>query len=170
MSGRTFYLSERTSGSHLVQSPAQRKVNYSRLFRAVFSWVLRISKGGGVAAFQGNLFSEWKKIPLMFKWNFPYFSLCMLPFVLLLGTTKRNLSLLCLVSPHQVFIQINQIPLSLLLFGLNKHSSLSLSLWNRCSGPLKIWVTLYWTLSMSLLQWGAQNCTQYFRCGLTFAE
>uniref|UniRef100_A0A8C6Z4W4 C2H2-type domain-containing protein n=1 Tax=Nothoprocta perdicaria TaxID=30464 RepID=A0A8C6Z4W4_NOTPE len=39
--------------------------------------------------------------------------------------------------------------------------------------PLIISVSLCWTLSRSstsLLYWGAQNCTQYSRCGLSRAE
>lgn len=34
--------------------------------------------------------SQWKKYFLKFKWNFLYFSLCSLPFILSLGTTAKR--------------------------------------------------------------------------------
>lgn len=43
----------------------------------------------------------------MFKQNCLYFSLCLLPLVLSLGTTKKSGSVF---SPHQVFIHTQKIP------------------------------------------------------------
>jgi len=61
-------------------------------------------------------------------------------------------------------------PPSLLFFRLNSSKSPSLSLCRRCSSSLVIFIAVYWILSLrslSFLNWGTQNWTQYFRGGLT---
>lgn len=50
---------------------------------------------------------------------------------------------------------------------MNKPSSCSLPSQKRCTCPLNIFVAFLWThikRSTSLLRWGAQACTQCFRC------
>ena len=67
-------------------------------------------------------------------------------------------------SPYQVFLNISKIPLSPLFSRLNKTLSCSLYSYVRCSSPLIIFMPLCWTcssISMSLLYWGAQGCTQH---------
>ena len=54
-------------------------------------------------------------------------------------------------------------PLSLLFSRWNRPSSLSLSLYEKCSSLLIIFVALCWScssMSVSLLHWGAQNWTE----------
>jgi len=73
----------------------------------------------------------------------------------------------------QVFIHIYKIPPSLLLPRVKNTDSLSLSPFERCSNPLIILVALHWTLSsmsISFLDWGAKNWTQYSKCCLSNAE
>ena len=112
------------------------------------------------------------KVFSYFKWNFLYFNLCLLPFLLSLNTTEKSLAPSSLL-PEQVFIHMDKIPPIHFCFWLNSLSSLSLSLYDGCSNPLIIFIALQWTFSsmpMSLLYWGAQDWTQYSRCGLTSAE
>jgi len=64
-------------------------------------------------------------------------------------------------------------PMSLLFSRLNNPSSFSHSPKGLCSRPLTSFVALLWTCSrasMSFLQRGAQNWTQYLRCSLTSTE
>lgn len=71
--------------------------------------------------------------------------------------------------PHQVLIHIDKVSLSVLFPRLNNPSSISLSLYIRCSNPLIFFMALCWTpsnMSMSLLFWLAQHWTQDFRCFL----
>lgn len=58
----------------------------------------------------------------MFKWNFPYFSLCPLHLVIFLDTTKRNVAP-SFSLPHQVLICIDKVHGNLLLSRLNSPSS-----------------------------------------------
>jgi len=68
------------------------------------------------------------------------------------------------VSPFQVFMVTDDIPLSLLLFRLNRPSPPGLSSQERCSRPF---TTLLSCMSTSLLRRGAQNWSQYSRCSHT---
>ena len=59
---------------------------------------------------------------------------------------------------------MDKIPLNLLFSRLNSPTSLSLSLYVRCSDTRTIFVALHWThssMSMSLLYWGAQHQMQH---------
>ena len=78
------------------------------------------------------------------------------------------------ISCCQSFLKVWQpIALSLLFPWLNNPRSLSLSSYGRCSRlPVKS-VALHWALSsssLSFLNWGAENWTEYSGCGLTSAE
>lgn len=73
----------------------------------------------------------------------------------------------------QVLIFIDENTLSLLCCRLDRPSSLILFLLQRCFRPLIILVAFFWALfsiSISLLYWGAQNQTQQSICGLGNAE
>ena len=88
---------EGTSVGHLVQSPCQSRVTYSRLHRILSRWVLNVSREGDSTTSLGSLFQcsvtlRGKKFFLMFSWNFLCFSLCLLPLVLSLGTTEKSLA------------------------------------------------------------------------------
>lgn len=66
-----------------------------------------------------------KKCLLRLKWNFPYFSLCLLPLILPILSALRGVWLHFLYVPqHQVFVHLNKIPLSFLLLRLANLSSL----------------------------------------------
>ena len=87
---------EGTSGDHRVQSLLKQSP-YSRSRRQVSRQVLNISREGNFTTPLGSLFQcsatlTVKKFILMFKWNFLCSSLCSLPLVLLLGTTKKSLA------------------------------------------------------------------------------
>ena len=90
------------------------------------------------------------------------FNLCPYPLVLSLGTTEKSLALPSVLSPHQILIHIGEIPLSLLFSRLNHPSSLSFSLYERCSNPLMIFVALGWTCSSKSvsLELGRKDCTE----------
>ena len=126
----------------------------------------------------------------MFSQSLPCFSLCPLPLVMSLDTAGKSLAL-CSLHPrflcvyiyiyiyrHTLYIYIYictlvRCPLSLLFSSLHTPSSLSLSLYERCSSPFIIFVGLLWTLSSMPtphLYRGAQNWTQYSKCGFTSAE
>lgn len=85
--------------------PVQSRVIYSRLLRAVSSWVLIISEGGDSKICLPSLLqylyhpSPVKPFFLLFTCSFLYVSLCMLPLVLLLGATKKSLAPSSLLSP-----------------------------------------------------------------------
>ena len=88
---------EGTSRLHLVQSPYSEQVTKSTLPMTMFSWVLNISKSGDSTTSLGSLFQclttlTVKKVFLMFKFNFTYFSLCPLLLLLSLVTTERRLT------------------------------------------------------------------------------
>lgn len=70
----------------------------------------------------------------MFKWNFPYFYLCLLPLVFSLSTAEKSLPLSFSLL-HQLFINIDKIPMSLLFQRLNSPGSLTLSSYERCVNP-----------------------------------
>lgn len=61
----------------------------------------------------------------MFKWDFPYFSLCPLHLVIFLDITERNVAPSSSL-PHQVLIHIDKAHGNLLLSRLNSPSSASL--------------------------------------------
>jgi len=67
-----------------------------------------------MASEEGDL--TWKKCFLMFGGNVLCVLLCPLPLVLSLGATEKSLA----PSSLQVFIYIDEIPLSLLFSTLNK--------------------------------------------------
>ena len=86
-----------------------------------------------------------------------YFRLCLLPLVVSLGTTEKNLSLLPSVRYFKTWIGS---PLSLLFSRLKSQCALSLSSYESCFEPLITFVALCWSYSsmlMSLLHWGAQH-------------
>lgn len=81
-----------------LQTSVQNRVNYRKFFRASFSWVLNISKGGDSASTACTVWathcsiwshSQWKMFFLIFEWNFLYFSVCPLPLTLSLGANSK---------------------------------------------------------------------------------
>jgi len=100
---------ERTSGDHLV--PAHRRVEYSRLLKALSRHVLSISKDGDSIAFLGNLFEylttlkekKMKNKISVFKQNLLYLSLYPLPLVLPLDITERILTLSALLPTSDIY-------------------------------------------------------------------
>lgn len=91
-----------TSGDCLVQASAQSRVHDSRLLKALPSRVLNISKNGYSTASLGNLFLcviilivNTFFFFLIFKWNFLWFSLCLLPLICL-WAPQRRVCLCCL--------------------------------------------------------------------------
>jgi len=88
---------------------------------------------------------------LMFGGNLLCFILCLLTLVLSLGTTEKSLAASSLCSPFRYLYTLMRSHQSLLFSRFNSPSSLSLSLSERCSSALIIFVALCWTLSsMSL--------------------
>jgi len=88
---------EGTSVDHPVQPTCQSSITQSRLHRTLSRQGLNISREGDSTAslgslFQGSVTLRGKKFFLMFRRNFPRFSLCPLPLVLSLGTTKKSLA------------------------------------------------------------------------------
>jgi len=79
---------------------------------------------------------------LVFRCIFLYFGLCPLPLVLSVGTTERSLALSSLHFPFKHLQALISFPQSLLFSSLNSPRCLSLSLYQRCSRPLVIFVTL----------------------------
>jgi len=82
---------------HLVQTPCQSRVTYSRLHRILSRWVLNISREGDSTISlgslgQGSVTLREKKFFLMFRRNLLCLSLCPLPLVLSLGTTEKSLA------------------------------------------------------------------------------
>lgn len=74
-----------------------------------------------------------------------------------------------LTHTHQMFIHIDKIPPSLLNSRLNRHSSLSLSLYDKCSNSLIIPMVLHWTcysISTCHFYWGVQTWTSHSSCWL----
>jgi len=151
-------------------TPAQGRLTYSRLLSTVSRQGLNISRGGESTTSLGRLCQLLITLTvimffLMFKWNFLHLNLCPWRLVLSLGTTEKASS--SLLPPHQVFIHVGKIPLSLFFSRLNSPSSLSLSAYERCPGPLIIFMAIHWSsssMSTSLFYWGAQKRTQHPRC------
>jgi len=88
---------EGTSVGHPVQPPCPSMVTHSRLHRTLSRRVLNISREGESTASlgslgQGSITLRVKKFFLMFRWSFLCFSLCLLPLVVLLGTTGKSLA------------------------------------------------------------------------------
>lgn len=107
------------------------------------------------------------KVVFKIKCNFLYFSLCPLSLIL-----SGRFCLHLFYFPHQAFIHVDKMPLTLLSSRLNVSSSLSICSYDRCSSPLIIFVLLCWThssMSPFLLYWRAQVGTQHSRC-VSFAE
>lgn len=150
--------------------PCSSRAIYTCLPGTVSSWLLSIFKHGGSTTPLGNLCQS--ECFLMFRGNFPCFSLCTLPLVLSVAITEKSLALCSLQLRifRYLYTQM-RFPLSLLFS--SSPSSLSPSSQEKCSGPLIILVPLCWTLSgrsTSLLYRRTQNWTQNCsRCGLTIA-
>jgi len=75
-------------------------------------------------------------------------------------------------TPSDIYVHWRDPP-SLLFPTPNGPLFLSCSTYERCSSPLTVLVALQWSLSnmsISFLNWEAQNWTQYSKCGLTRAE
>lgn len=91
-----------------------------------------------------------------------HFSLCPYPLVLSLSTSEKSLALPSVLSPHQIFIHIDKIPLSILFCRLNHPSSFSFTSYKRCSSPLMIFVALDWTCSSESvsLELGRKDCRE----------
>lgn len=122
---------------------------------------------------------------LMFMWNFCYFNLFQWPLIHLLDATEKSL-VPSFFKPLScwVFIHIEKMPLSLffswhyffLFFFLPTGSSsqllfnsLHLSMSERCSSPLNIFMTLWWTcssmsVSVSFVLWSQQLDTALQMC------
>lgn len=143
----------------------------SKLPKAKSGWYLNVSNNEGSIASLGNLFqclNTQSKKAFFLHLNVKYcISVCALCLFSCHWAQLRRVCLYHLYSPYQVS------PLHLVFSRLNSLSSLSLSLYETCSCPLKIFVTLCRTLSsmsMFLLSLGAQIWTQHCRCGLISAQ
>jgi len=121
------------------------------------------SKDRGSTTSLNNLFQpvlshthSKNKCCLMFRGDFPYFSLRSLSMVLSLGTTKK--AWLHLLYPlHHTVIHIDKIPVTCLL---KTPTCLSISSLERCSSPFTISMAILWTLSsmsMSFLYWAPRT-------------
>jgi len=78
-------------------TPLQKQDHLQQAAQDRVQAVLNISREGDSTTSLGSLFQcsitfRGKKFFLMFSWNFPCFSLCPLPLVLLLGTTEKSLA------------------------------------------------------------------------------
>lgn len=74
-----------------------------------------------------------------------------------------------LTHTHQMFIHIDKIPPTLLNSRLNRPSSLSLSLYDKCSNSLIIPMVLHWScysISTCHLYWWVQTWTSHSSCWL----
>uniref|UniRef100_A0A8C2TCB7 Uncharacterized protein n=1 Tax=Coturnix japonica TaxID=93934 RepID=A0A8C2TCB7_COTJA len=85
---------EGTPRNHPVQ-PQLKQVPY-RIHRKASRWGFNTSRDGGSTGSLGSLFQcsvtlKVRKFLLMFTWNFLCCSLCPLPLILWLGTTKKSL-------------------------------------------------------------------------------
>lgn len=120
------------------------------------SRVLSISKSGGSTTSLCNLLQclatlTVRKWFLTLKWNFLVHAHCLWSF-LWAPMGRVWLHLLCTLflpptPPNQAFVQIDKIPLSLLLSRLNSPGSFTLSSYDKCSKPLIIFVDTCWTCS-----------------------
>ena len=136
-------------------------------------WLLSTSKEANPQPVLVLCHPHTKKCFFMFLWNLLCFSLCLLPLVLSLATTKTSLSPPSSHPPFRYSYRLIRFPLSLLFPRLNGPGFPSLSSQERCSSPLIILAPLSWTpssISTSFSHWGAQNWAQWSRCGLTSAE
>ena len=163
-----------TSAGHLVQPPCPSMATQSQLPRSTSRQLLTLSKDGksttsGVNLLQCSVTLREKKCFLMFRGNILCLSLCPVPLVLSLGSTRESLAPFSLHLPFRYWWDP---PWDFSL--LNSPSSLiSLPPHEKCFSPLITVVVALWTLSsmsMSLLYWGVQNQMQYSKCGLTNVE
>lgn len=84
------------SGSHSVQSPCSSRLTYSCLPRTMSIWLWNIPRSGDTTTTLNNLCQclvslTVKKLLLSLRGNLLCFTLCLLPLVLLLGTTGKTL-------------------------------------------------------------------------------
>jgi len=132
----------------MLQAPEQRfpcRATCSWLPGTMSRWLLSISKVGDSTTSLGNLCQcsvtfTVKKHFLTFRGNLLCFSLS--PSPLVLGTTEKSLDLSSSHPPLQVFINIDEMPLSLHFSRLQRTSSLSLHSCERCSSLFIIIVAL----------------------------
>lgn len=125
---------------------------------------MEISKGEDCPAFFGNLclVTFTKKVIPSVQEEPPVFQFVPLVSCHASGHQWWSLTLSSSQSFHQLFIDIDEISLSLLFLRLNSHSSLSISLRERCSSPFIMMTALFWILyrQMSLLHWMCWSWTQ----------
>ena len=91
--------------------------------------------------FQNSVTLTVKKYFLTFRSSI----LCLLPLILSLGTTAKSLPSSCLHLPFVYLDILIWSPLSLFFAMLKSPSSLSLSLYVRCSSPFIISAAIHWT-------------------------
>lgn len=115
----------------------------------------------------GSITLTVKKVFLMFKWNFALQFVPPCSLVLSLDTTEKSLDPSSILPPHQVFICIWKIPLSLLFYRLGSPSS-HLCLFDGCTKAWTTLVVLDWTLSMSVSHRGVR--TRLLQMGLSRGE
>ena len=137
----------RDLGGHLVQAPCSTRATSIHLPTTVSRQLWSLSKDGDSTASLGNLCQCLvtpivKNCFLMFRGKPPCFSLCPLPLVLSLRTTKKSLAPSSLHPPFRYLYQLVRSPLSFLVSRLNSPSSLSLASHVRCSTPFIIFVAL----------------------------
>lgn len=101
-------------------------------FLGLSSWIFNISQLGTTQVSCSTVWlpSEYKKVFLVFRWNFLIFNLCPLPLVLIVATTEKSLVPSSSFSPKRYLLliytdEINPEP--------SHPSSLSLSPFERCS-------------------------------------
>lgn len=152
----------------LQKSSGPTRDTQNCLSRTMSRLLLSRSEEGDSTTSFGNLY----KCLLMFRGNFPCFSLCPLPLVLSLGTAKKSLVLSCFYPPLRY------------LYTLAKFSSqppflLAEQLWvsqpflteemlqwfHYLCGP-----SLYSLQQVHVLYWVAQNRRQYSRCSFIRTE
>lgn len=113
-----------TSEAHLVQL-LPKQGHREQIAHGLSSRVLSISTRGGPTASLGNVFHYLtpctvKEVFLIIKQNIKqYFSLCLLPLALSVGSTEMKHWLHLLYPPSQVFIHMGKTPLSILFCRLS---------------------------------------------------
>lgn len=140
-----------------------------RAGHAVYTQVLNISKDCDSVTSMGNLVQSPLQLRSLFYFYIDFLVFHCVPTdsCLFMGHYWKESGTVSFTSPHQVFIDLHKILLSLLFSRPNSPSSLSLSLYYRCSSGLVTFVALHWTnssMSMSFLCWEAQKRTQHSRC------
>jgi len=89
-------------------TPCPSRVTQSRLHSTLSRRVWNISREGDSTTSLGNLFQGSiilkGKFFLIFRWNFPCFSLCPLPLVLSLGTTEKSHSVIILPAQRMTWM------------------------------------------------------------------